>query len=95
MADPSFLWVFVYQIRDKGRSVKVADVLRFRGNRVRPGAFEVMATQAQLRRLLLELALLLSPDDRMRVYRVCESCRQSTVLFGPGRLASLPSAIIV
>lgn len=66
-----------------------------RGTRVRSCVYEVLCSRSALRRLLDELAFLLEPEDRVRIYRVCQECREQTVLFGGGSLPHPPTAIIL
>lgn len=95
MANPSFLWVAVYDVRDASRQAKVREVLRFKGTEVRSCVYEILATQPTLNRLQEELALILGVEDAVRIYRVCQDCRQSTALFGDVELANPTTAIIV
>ena len=95
MSETSQLWVVVDDIKDKRRRYQVRDVLRYAGNPIRPGVFEIVTTQTRLHALLQEFAAVLDPDDELRIYRICANCREMSTVFGPGELSKPPAAIIV
>jgi CRISPR-associated endonuclease Cas2 len=90
-----FLWIVVYDIRDAERGRRVRELLRFNGNQVRACVYEVLASKGRMESLLRELAFDLRDEDTVRVYRICEQCRQGTYLFGDVELATLPEVIII
>ena len=57
--------------------------------------YEVLASKGRMDSLLRELALDLRAEDAVRVYRVCEQCREGTYLFGDVELATLPEVIVI
>ncbi|MDI6796476.1 MAG: CRISPR-associated endonuclease Cas2 [Desulfatibacillaceae bacterium] len=95
MGETEQLWVIVDRILDKSRRTRVRGILQFAGHQVRPGAFELVTTQTRMKSLLTDIGQLLSPEDDLRVYRICARCREATTVFGPGHLARPPVAIIV
>ncbi len=90
-----FLWVVVYDVPDPNRQRKIRETLRFKGNRVQDCVYEVVCSATSLKRLLDELSFILDESDTVKVYRLCEDCRNNTNLFGDTRLPGPPTAIIL
>ena len=95
MSEANQLWVIVDDIPDRRRRYRIRDRLRFAGTVIRPGVVEIVTTPTRMERLLRDISGLLGPDDNLRIYRICENCRQVTTIFGPGELSKPPVAIIV
>lgn len=64
------------------------------GTPILPDAIEVAGPKALIRRLLDELEAILAPEDEVRVYPICRSCRDRASLWGTVRFAELPNAWI-
>lgn len=94
-SDETFLWVVIYNLQDAERGRRLGELLKFNGNCVRPCVYEVFASKTRIDSLLRELAVDLTKDDTVRVYRVCEQCRQGTYLFGDVELPGNPEAIVI
>ena len=88
------LHVVVVQIRDRNRARRVEDMLRFVGERVRSGVFEVVGTPERMSRLEREIGSLVGPQDTVRIYPLCGRCRPRVRLFGDGDVAQVPIAWI-
>jgi CRISPR/Cas system-associated endoribonuclease Cas2 len=88
------LYVVVYRIADRSRARQVDELLRFAGEKLRPGVFEVAGTSATLHHLERDLGLYLREGDLVRIFPVCARCRRGVRLFGEGEPATLPVAWI-
>lgn len=93
--DGTRLWVVVVRVADGKRRRRVDEVLRFAGERLRVGAYEVAATGAGMRRLEERVGECLGEGDLVRIYPVCARCRQGVRMWGEGDLAALPVAWVL
>ncbi len=90
-----FLWVVVYDVKSHARQRMIRETLKFKGNRVQDCVYELVCSSANLKRLLDELSFILDETDTVKVYRLCQDCRENTSLFGDTQLPGPPTAIII
>lgn len=89
MARPSHLFVFAYDVSRDAPRTRLAALLEDSLDRVQRSVFEGRLTLAEARALARKAALLLGPDDSLRVYAVTEAGRRASLAFG---CAKLPEA---
>jgi len=89
------LHVVIVDTGDKNKGRRVDELLRFAGERVRVGAYEVVGTAARMGLLERELGGLVGEAGIVRIYPVCGRCRDRVRLFGEGDVARLPVAWVV
>ncbi|MGH9905834.1 MAG: CRISPR-associated endonuclease Cas2 [Pyrinomonadaceae bacterium] len=76
------LFVVAYDIPDDGTRTLIADELQNWGRRVQYSVFECDLNDKRARRLEKKLAGLMSGGDNIRMYRVCQVCRERSVTMG-------------
>lgn len=87
MARPQHLFVFAYDVaRDRDRA-KLAELVGKRADRVQQSVFEGRMTLPEARRLAETAAMLLGPDDSLRVYCVTEEARRVSIAIGGAPIA--------
>lgn len=87
-------WVVAYDIRDDRRRRKVEKILRAYGFRVQYSVFECALEATKLARLRAALARVILPDDSVRLYGLCEACRDRTLEM-PSSGTNHPAGIVV
>lgn len=93
-SDPT-LYVVVTRVAERRNARQIDTLLRFAGERLRPGVFEVACTPAELQRLERALGAWVEDGDLVRIYPICARCRGRARLFGEGELAHLPVAWVL
>ena len=76
------LCVITYDIANDKRRTKVADELENWGRRVQFSVWECDLEAEQIERLTALLQEMVSGDDRLRVYRLCQACLDKSVVIG-------------
>ena len=95
MALPEF-YLIVYDIRDPRRLARVAKTLEQVAERVQNSVFEAWLTQEELRKLMRRLESKIEPEeDSVRIYYLCQSCREKTRTMGEAVLVASPGVRIV
>jgi len=90
------LVVIAYDITDNRRRTRVANVLDGIGRRVQYSVFEAVIEDERLYPVLRRLEELIVPsEDRVRVYRICETCKRRAVVLGSGEITMVPEVIIL
>lgn len=86
-----------YDIPDNTRRLKIANLLfDFGAERVQRSVFECHITAAHYRDLCKRLAaLLVEEEDNLRLYTLCASCQEKTVLMGAAQPAQEPGLRIL
>ena len=75
--------LITYDIADRKRLYRVARLMERYGLRVQKSVFECRIDPAQLKHLLGEVKPLLKiKEDRIHIYRICESCQPKFRGFG-------------
>ena len=78
------MYLISYDISDNRCRNKIAKKMEGYGKRVQYSVFECFLTKALYTRLLEELADLMrdQPEGSIRVYYICENCRQKLLQIG-------------
>lgn len=83
------LIVIAYDVRSDRRRRRLFAALRRFGEPVQYSVFECFITRAQLADLERAVdAILLPPEDSVRYYEACDSCRRRVITLGPGSVSS-------
>lgn len=82
MARPQHLFVFAYDVARDSDRVRLAELIGERADRVQKSVFEGRMTLAAARRLAETAAILLGPDDSLRVYCIPEEARRVSIAIG-------------
>ena len=90
------VYVVCYDISDDKVRERIAKVLLKYGNRVQYSVFEVMLkSQSELNILLYKLRKVADENTDIRLYRLCENCRESSCDLNGERIARMPAVVIV
>lgn len=90
------LYLACFDIADDKARNRVGKLLGHYGERVQKSVFEVvLRDSAQLERLKRKLAVLLEPEDDLRFYRLCRSCRKSSHDARGKRIGRIAAAKVV
>lgn len=85
-----------FDISDNKIRYRVAKCLSAYGVRVQRSVFEIsIETTAELEDIKQQLTELLDPDDDMRFYALCLSCRKKSHHHNNERIAIYPSVVII
>jgi len=77
-----------YDISDEKRLRKVAKVMEDFGTRVLYSVFECYLTPAEFENMKRAVENIMDPlDDKVRYYKLCESCRKPVIHLGYGKFA--------
>lgn len=88
--------LITYDIVDRKRLYKVARLMRRYGVRVQKSVFECRLQAAQLQDLLGEIKPILKiKEDRIHVYRICESCQPKCTGFGGSAHLLAEQAVLI
>jgi len=86
----------VYDIPDDKRRGRVARALDDVATRVQYSVFEGQMEEDTFHHLVARLeSLILPEEDRIRVYRLCATCKRQTVVLGKGKLLEIPDVIVL
>ncbi|NHM27883.1 CRISPR-associated endonuclease Cas2 [Desulfofundulus sp. TPOSR] len=90
------LYVIAYDIADDGRRQQVARFLEGWGRRVEKSVFECNVSREQVREIVAHLrTLVVDPEDRCHVYRVCSECVSHRLVIGEELEPSWPNVVVV
>jgi CRISPR-associated protein Cas2 len=85
-----------FDIQDDRIRKRVGDLLLQYGERVQKSVFEISLRRPEdLGPLRREIQSLLEDGDDVRFYRLCAACRRSSQDAHGGRIAFLPSGIVI
>ncbi len=89
-------YLLAYDIGSDKRRRKIARLCEAVAERVQGSLFEAYLTRPELDKLLQKSARWLNEqEDSLRVYRLCEGCRERILTRGQGRPTPPPGAAIV
>lgn len=89
-------YLFVYDIVDDGRRIKVASDLEAVGERVQYSVFEVHMSLREVDRLIKRLQDQIdSEEDSIRIYYLCRACKGKIKTIGVGEVSSSPEVKII
>ena len=90
------VYVVCYDMSDDGIREQVATVLLGYGNRVQYSVFEVVIhSPSELQELCSQLQAVADENTRIRLYRLCERCRQAARDLVGQPLVEFPAVVIV
>ncbi len=76
------LCIVAYDIVNDGTRTQIANELENWGSRVQYSVFECDLTERRTKELSRRLARYLAAGDSIRIYRLCEACRERTITHG-------------
>lgn len=92
--DDQTLFIVALSIPNAKRRRRMRDVMRYFGDEILPGLFEVPGSTKELNRLQAALTMDLAQGDEVRIYPICARCRSRARLFGTDSFATIPVAYI-
>ena len=95
MSERSF-YIIVYDVVNDKRRLKVAKELEAVGERVQYSVFEVFLTSSELKKLKKRLKKRVDiKEDSVRIYFLCNQCREKAEEFGVGEFTKPPEVTII
>lgn len=89
-------FLLAYDIRDPKRLAKVAKVMENYGVRVQKSIFEAALDTSAVQQLRRDVVQVLDLDeDGVKLFPLCERCRQRITVFGEGEQPDLFAAVVV
>jgi len=90
------IYVVCYDVSDDRVRNRIAKILLRYGNRVQYSVFEVMLkSQSELNILLYKLRKVADENTDIRLYKLCENCREVSCDLNGERIARMPAVVIV
>lgn len=87
--------IVAYDIAHEKRLRKVAAVMENYGVRVQRSVFECLVDEDLRERMTGELTKVIEPGaDSIRVYHLCQACRNRVVIYGLGQVTSDPDVYV-
>ena len=81
-------YIISYDIPDDKRRGKIAKILLDFGSRVQYSVFEAILTKELLEKLLKRLKKVVNlKEDSIRIYRLCNDCKQRIEILGCGKVS--------
>lgn len=74
--------VVAYDVSDDKRRIRLHKTLRRFGDRVQFSVFECVVTEHLFDEMRRAVAQVVSPEDNVRYYDICASCRKETITLG-------------
>lgn len=85
-----------YDVKDDGRRLKVAKVLKDFGARVQLSVFEANLDAGGLERLKKRVGKALNhEEDSLRIYPLCAACMSRIEILGQGKVTQDPDVIVI
>jgi len=82
-------YIVSYDIKNDKRRLKIAKTLLDFGSRVQYSVFECNLSEKQIQKLRDKLdSLIENQEDTIRIYGLCESCRNRVTIHGTGTLTA-------
>ena len=89
-------YMLAYDMTDDKRRAKIARLMESFGERVQSSVFEAYLTRPELDKLLKKARKVLDEDnDSLRIYYLCQACRQKTHMEGKSQLTTPPGVMIL
>ena len=90
------LYAICYDIADDKRRHRIADILLGYGERVQYSVFEADIDPSQMEILQKQVRREMDENcDSLRIYFLCETCREKIAIFGTGQITDYPDVVIV
>jgi len=87
--------IISYDITDNKRRQKMAKTLKDYGMRVQYSVFECIVEHEQLEEIKKSITHILSEEDKVRIYNICNSCKNKIYNYGEGRYLEDPLVYVV
>jgi CRISPR-associated protein Cas2 len=87
--------VVSYDIADDKRRTRVAKKLKDFGVRVQYSVFECILEQEKIEEMKKVISPLLTEEDSVRVYYLCESCKKKIKSYGEKGVTEDPAVYII
>jgi CRISPR-associated protein Cas2 len=87
--------VVSYDIADNKRRTRVAKKLKDFGVRVQYSVFECILEQNKIDEMQKAVASLLSEEDSVRIYYLCETCKKKIKSYGEKGVTEDPAVYII
>jgi len=88
--------IIAYDLSNTRRRTRLAKLLQNYARRMQYSVFEGELNADQFHELIGKIHSVIKPKkDSVRIYRLCTTCKQKTVIFGPGDLYEDPEVIII
>lgn len=89
-------YIVSYDIADDKRRSKVAKTLKDFGERVQKSVFECLLDKENLQKMINKLEKCIKEDeDSIRIYQLCNECRQEIKIIGKGTVTEDEDVYIV
>lgn len=88
--------VICYDISADASRNRMAETLLDFGVRIQESVFECVLAEGEMDKLMSRVKKIeLEDTDKVRVYRVCQRCLESVVVFGPASDPRLPDFFVL
>ena len=88
--------VISYDIPDDKRRLALFKLLKRFGYRKQYSVFEAELDAVEQKKLLIAIDKIVDPqDDKVRLYRICETCRKQIANFGSDEPYQEPDVIVI
>ena len=89
-------YLLAYDMTDDKRRAQIAKLMESFGERVQGSVFEAYLNRPELDKLIKKALKILDEDsDSLRIYYLCQACRQKTQMEGKSQLTPSPGVMIV
>jgi len=90
------LHIICYDISNDNARTQMSERLLDFGVRIQESVFECLLDPYSYMRMMESLEkITLAPTDRVRVYKVCQTCVSSIRIYGPGEVTEDPEYYLV
>jgi CRISPR-associated protein Cas2 len=89
-------YLLTYDIADKKRLAKIAKTMEAVAERVQDSVFEAWLGAAELEKTLKKANKIMNDkEDSLRVYSLCDPCREKIRCLGQGKPLAEPAVVII
>ena len=89
------LYVIAYDMCNDRRRAKLARLMESYGARVQGSVFEAYLTALEVKEIIGKSKRLIKEEDTLRLYFLCEDCRQKVQVLGTGQVSEPPGVVIL
>lgn len=91
-----YVYLACFDITDDRTRLRVGKALAEYGARVQRSVFEIsLRTPGELDTLKCRIREIIGPDDDVRLYALCKTCRQRSYDVQDRRIASFPAVVLI
>lgn len=89
-------YLLTYDIADPKRLSRIARAMTAIGERVQDSVFEAWLNAAEMEKLQKKVKKIMKEkEDSLRLYSLCEPCKEKIQWFGIGKVTPAPAAVII